>query len=86
MSKIIAQAQSSKPEIVQQRIIRSEEEITAQQEGYSSTPVPSFVYVVLAIGLVIAAVWAIKQFIKPTTQNPKLSVKKVVSRPKKISK
>lgn len=58
---LITQAPGYKPEVIQQRIITTEEEVVAEP-GQVTKPVPSFVYFVLAVLLIGVAVWAIKKF------------------------
>ncbi len=60
-SIFLAQSQSNQPEVIEQRIITSEEEVTSQP-GQVTKPVPSFVYFMLALLLIGVAVWAIKRF------------------------
>lgn len=76
-SIILSQAPTRQPDIVKQRIITSEEEKPIQA-GQVSKPVPSFIYFILAILLVVIAIWAIIKFKAPDI--PKTLLTKQVNR------
>ncbi len=86
-SVILSQTSTRQPDIVQQRIITSEEEKPVEP-GQVSKPVPSIIYFVLAVLLIVVAIWAINKFRAPDipTTLPTKQVKRPLAPVKRLKK
>lgn len=88
-TELLAQASNYEPEIVGQRAIISEEDMAARNENPELSSFVSFVYVILAIALLIAAGWAVQKLFTQDSPKPKAGRKptpKAPVGPRKITK